>query len=199
MADVNLSVGSSNVDKSYSGVHTNQVIHFYCSYNSSGTVTIRCNVSVTNYDFNTSQGAGYITIDGSTTNRSTGTFNVEKNSNKDFLTATKSITTAKTFTVTAKVDAYAGGWGPTPSGGRTFSFTVYVPGIITSCGAPTSFSVNKSQAAPSSSLTLSWSGAKAGTANAPLQLKVKDIQQMGVPHGLQLILIIQIQVALHQV
>ena len=28
MADVNLSVGSSNVDKSYSGVHTNQVIHF---------------------------------------------------------------------------------------------------------------------------------------------------------------------------
>lgn len=78
MADVNLSVGSSNVDKSYSGVHTNQVIHFYCSYNSSGTVTIRCNVSVTNYDFNTSQGAGYITIDGSTTNRSTGTFNVEK-------------------------------------------------------------------------------------------------------------------------
>lgn len=166
MADVNLSIGSSNVDKSYDGVKPNQKIHFYCSYNSSGTVTIRCNVSVTSYDFNASQGAGYITIDGSTTTRTTGTYNVEKNSNKDFLTATKSITAAKTFTVSAKMDAYAGGWGPTPSGGRTFSFTVYVPGIITSCGAPTSFSVNKSQAAPSSSLTLSWSGAKAGTANA---------------------------------
>lgn len=166
MADVNLSIGSSNVDKSYDGVKPNQKIHFYCSYNSSGTVTIRCNVSVTSYDFNTSQGAGYITIDGSTTTRTTGTYNVEKNSNKDFLTATKSITAAKTFTVSAKMDAYAGGCGPTPSGGRTFSFTVYVPGIITSCGAPTSFSVNKSQAAPSSSLTLSWSGAKAGTANA---------------------------------
>lgn len=165
MADVNLSVGSSNVDKSYSGVHTNQVIHFYCSYNSSGTVTIRCNVSVISYDFNTSQGAGYITIDGSTTNRSTGTFNVEKNSNKDFLTATKSITTAKTFTVTAKMDAYAGGWGPVPSGGRTFSFTVYVPGIATKCGAPTSLTINKSKAQPGKKATLSWSGASGGTVN----------------------------------
>lgn len=166
MADVNLSIGSSNVDKSYSGTHSNQVIHFYCSYNSSGTVTIRCNVSVTSYNFNTSQGAGYITIDGTTTNRTTGTFEVSKNSNKDFLTATKSITTAKTFTVTAKMNAYAGGWGPVPSGGRTFSFTVYVPGIVTSCGAPTSLSINKSRAAPSEKAVLSWSGASGGTVNS---------------------------------
>jgi hypothetical protein len=166
MADVNLSVGSSNVDKSYSGTHTNQVIHFYCSYNSSGTVTIRCNVSVTSYDFNTNQGAGYITIDGTTTNRTTGTFEVSKNSNKDFLIATKSITTAKTFTVTAKMDAAAGGAGPVPGGGRTFSFTVYVPGIVTSCRAPTSLSINKSRAAPSEKAVLSWSGASGGTVNS---------------------------------
>lgn len=166
MADVNLSVGSSNVDKSYSGVHTNQVIHFYCSYNSSGTVTIRCNVSVTSYDFNTSRGAGYITIDGSTTNRSTGTFNVEKNSNKDFLTATKSITTAKTFTVTAKMNAYAGGWGPVPSGGRTFSFTVYVPGVTYACKAPTDISVSPYYVNPGGNVIVSWSGAGSGQNNS---------------------------------
>lgn len=166
MADVNLSVGSSNVDKSYSGVHTNQVIHFYCSYNSSGTVTIRCNVSVTGYNFDTSQGAGYITIDGSTTNRSSSSFTVNKNSNKDFLTATKSITTAKTFTVTAKMDAYAGGWGPVPSGGRTFSFTVYVPGVTYACKAPTDISVSPYYVNPGGSVTVSWSGAGSGQNNS---------------------------------
>jgi hypothetical protein len=166
MADVNLSVGSSNVDKSYSGVHSNQVIHFYCSYNSSGTVTIRCNVSVTSYDFDTSQGAGYITIDGSTTNRSSSSFTVNKNSNKDFLTATKSITTAKTFTVTAKMDAYADGWGPVPSGGRTFSFTVYVPGVTYACKAPTDISVSPYYVNPGGSVTVSWSGAGSGQNNS---------------------------------
>lgn len=166
MADVNLSVGSSNVDKSYSGVHTNQVIHFYCSYNSSGTVTIRCNVSVTSYDFNASQGAGYITIDGTTTNRTKGTFKVSKNSNSDFLTATKSITTAKTFTVTAKVDAYAGGWGPVPSGGRTFSFTVSVPGVTYACKAPTDLWVSSYYVNPGGNVTVSWSGASGGQNNA---------------------------------
>lgn len=166
MADVNLSVGSSNVDKSYSGVHTNQVIHFYCSYNSSGTVTIRCNVSVTSYDFNTSQGAGYITIDGTTTNRTKGTFKVSKNSNSDFLTATKSITTAKTFTVTAKVDAYAGGSGPVPSGGRTFSFTVSVPGVTYACKAPTDLWVSSYYVNPGGNVTVSWSGASGGQNNA---------------------------------
>lgn len=166
MADVNLSVGSSNVDKSYSGVHSNQVIHFYCSYNSSGTVTIRCNVSVTNYNFDTSQGAGYITIDGSTTNRSSSSFTVNKNSNKDFLTATKSITTAKTFTVTAKMDAYAGGWGPVPSGGRTFSFTVYVPGVTYACKAPTDISVSPYYVNPGGDVTVSWSGAGSGQNNS---------------------------------
>lgn len=166
MADVNLSVGSSNVDKSYSGVHTNQVIHFYCSYNSSGTVTIRCNVSVTGYDFSTSQGAGYITIDGSTTTRSSSAYNVNKNSNKDFLTATKSITTAKTFTVTAKVDAYAGGFGPVPSGGRTFSFTVSVPGVTYACKAPTDLWVSSYYVNPGGNVTVSWSGASGGQNNA---------------------------------
>lgn len=166
MADVNLSVGSSNVDKNYSGVHSNQVIHFYCSYNSSGTVTIRCNVSVTSYNFNTSQGAGYITIDGSTTNRSSSSFTVNKNSNKDFLTATKSITTAKTFTVTAKMDAYSGGWGPVPSGGRTFSFTVYVPGVTYACKAPTDISVSPYYVNPGGNVTVSWSGAGSGQNNS---------------------------------
>lgn len=166
MADVNLSVGSSNVDKSYSGVHTNQVIHFYCSYNSSGTVTIRCNVSVTSYDFSTSQGAGYITIDGSTTTRSSSAYNVNKNSNKDFLTATKLITTAKTFTVTAKVDAYAGGFGPVPSGGRTFSFTVSVPGVTYACKAPTDLWVSSYYVNPGGNVTVSWSGASGGQNNA---------------------------------
>lgn len=166
MADVNLSVGSSNVDKSYSGTHSNQVIHFYCSYNSSGTVTIRCNVSVTSYDFSTSQGAGYITIDGSTTTRSSSAYNVNKNSNKDFLTATKSITTAKTFTVTAKVDAYAGGHGPVPSGGRTFSFTVSVPGVTYSCKAPTDLWVSSYYVNPGGNVTVSWSGASGGQNNA---------------------------------
>ena len=166
MADVNLSVGSSNVDKSYSGVHTNQVIHFYCSYNSSGTVTIRCNVSVTSYDFSTSQGAGYITIDGSTTTRSSSAYNVNKNSNKDFLTATKLITTAKTFTVTAKVDAYAGGSGPVPSGGRTFSFTVSVPGVTYACKAPTDLWVSSYYVNPGGNVTVSWSGASGGQNNA---------------------------------
>ena len=166
MADVNLSVGSSNVDKSYSGTHSNQVIHFYCSYNSSGTVTIRCNVSVTSYNFSTSQGAGYITIDGSTTTRSSSAYNVDKNSNKDFLTATKSITTAKTFTVTAKVNAYAGGWGPVPSGGRTFSFTVYVPGVTYACKAPTDLWVSSYYVNPGGNVTVSWSGASGGQNNA---------------------------------
>lgn len=166
MADVNLSVGSSNVDKSYSGVHLNQVIHFYCSYNSSGTVTIRCNVSVTSYDFDTNQGAGYITIDGSTTNRSSSSFVVNRNSNKDFLTATKSITTAKTFTVTAKMDAYADGWGPVPSGGRTFSFTVYVPGVTYACEAPTDISVSPYYVNPGGNVTVSWSGAGSGQNNS---------------------------------
>lgn len=166
MADVNLSVGSSNVDKSYSGVHTNQVIHFYCSYNSSGTVTIRCNVSVTSHNFSTSQGAGYITIDGTKTNRTTGSYSVSKNSNSDFLTATKSITTAKTFTVTAKVDAYAGGWGPVPSGGRTFSFTVSVPGVTYACKAPTDLWVSSYYVNPGGNVTVSWKGASGGQNNA---------------------------------
>lgn len=161
MADVNLSIGSSNVDKSYSGVKSGQTIHFYCSYNSSGTVTVRCNVSVGGWDFNTSQGAGYITIDGTKTTRTTGTFKCEKNSNSDFLTATKTITASKTFTVSAYMDAYAGGYGPVPSGGRNFSFTVSVPGTYTNPVAGTT-SVSMS----SGTFSISWSGFKNGTNNA---------------------------------
>lgn len=167
MADINLSVNGGEVDKSYNGVKDGQIIHFYCSYSSSGTVKVRCNVSVGGWNFSAEQGAGYITIDGTTTTRTTSPYEVGKNSNKDFLIATKpSMNTAKTFTVTAKMDAYAGGFGPTPGGGRTFSFTVYIPGIVSSCGAPTSMSVNKSIANPGEDITLSWSGASSGTGNS---------------------------------
>lgn len=168
MADVNLSIGSSNVDKSYSGVKSGQTIHFYCSYNSSGTVTVRCNVSVGSWDFNTSQGAGYITIDGTKTTRTTGTFKCEKNSNSDFLTATKTITASKTFTVSAYMDAYAGGYGPVPSGGRNFSFTVSVPGVITAPSTPSWKSIGTAYGNLSGGqgdVSVSWNASSAGTGN----------------------------------
>lgn len=168
MANVNLSIGSSNVDKSYSGVKSGQTIHFYCSYNSSGVVTVRCNVSVGNWDFNTSQGAGYITIDGTKTTRTTGTFKCEKNSNSNFLTATKTITASKTFTVSAYMDAYAGGYGPVPSGGRNFSFTVSVPGVITAPSTPSWKSIGTAYGNLSGGqgdVSVSWNASSAGTGN----------------------------------
>ena len=168
MADFDLSIGGSK-DWSYNGRHPNQVIHFYCSYNSNGVVTIRCNVSVTSYNFYTSDGQGYITINGTKTTRPGGSYSCGKNSNSDFLTATKTITSAGTVSVTAFMDADAAGNGPTPGGGRTFSFSFSVPGIYGKCSPPTDIKINNSNslvyAKPEGSVTVSWSGASSGTGN----------------------------------
>ena len=56
---MNLSVTVVMLIKVIVGVHSNPCYSLLLfKYNSSGTVTIRCNVSVTSYDFNASQGAG---------------------------------------------------------------------------------------------------------------------------------------------
>ena len=166
--DFELSIGETK-DWSYTGRHTNQVIHFYCSYNSNGVVTVRCNVSVTSYNFSTSYGQGYITINGTKTTRPSGSYSCEKNSNSDFLTATKTVTSAGTVSVTAFMDADANGWGPVPGGGRTFSFSFSIPGIYGKCSPPTDIKINNSNslvyAKPEGSVTVSWSGASSGTGN----------------------------------
>lgn len=80
------------------------------------------------------------------------------------LTITCSSTTGNaTQGVTFKVDNPYGTAGEVTNSSYTVTSSALT---YTKCGAPTTFTVNKSQAAPASKVTLSWRGASAGTANA---------------------------------
>lgn len=197
MADVNLSVGSSNVLKQYSGYRPGQYINFYCSYSSAGVLSVRLNLSLTGsynwssndsrawINFNSSSVSGAAVYDGPDRQLSAG--------NHDVVTESETFTTARTITVYAKLAVRAGTYGPTgdyggayndtwwdpnnpPSdaktngGGRCFKFTISIPGIVSKCGAPNSIKINNTTstvyASPSSSVTVSWSGASSGTGNS---------------------------------
>lgn len=80
------------------------------------------------------------------------------------LTITCSSTTGNaTQGVTFKVDNPYGTAGEVTNSSYTVTSSALT---YTKCGAPSTFSVDTSQAAPSSKVTLSWKGASAGTANA---------------------------------
>lgn len=170
MADVNLSVGSSNVLKQYSGQKSGQYINFYCSYNSSGTLSVRANVSLTStWDWESDNSSAWVNFGSNSSSGAaswSGKSYVHKGENQDLCTKTGYYATATTVTVYAKINIYSGGWGPTPSGGRSISFTVSVPGVTSNCKAPTDLWVSSYYVNPGGNVTVSWSGAGGGQNNA---------------------------------
>lgn len=170
MADVNLSVGSSNVLRQYSGQKSGQYINFYCSYNSSGTLSVRANVSLTStWDWESDNSSAWVNFGSNSSSGAaswSGKSYVHKGENQDLCTKTGYYATATTVTVYAKINIYSGGWGPTPSGGRSISFTVSVPGVTSNCKAPTDLWVSSYYVNPGGNVTVSWSGAGGGQNNA---------------------------------
>lgn len=170
MADVNLSVGSSNVLRQYSGQKSGQYINFYCSYNSSGTLSVRANVSLTStWDWESNNSSAWVNFGSNSSSGAaswSGKSYVHKGENQDLCTKTGYYATATTVTVYAQIDIYSGGWGPTPSGGRNISFTVSVPGVTSNCKAPTDLWVSSYYVNPGGNVTVSWSGAGGGQNNA---------------------------------
>ena len=193
MADVNLSVGSSNVLKRYSGYHPGQYINFYCSYNSSGVLTVRLNLSLTgSWTWNSSNSAAWINFNSSSVGTKwTGASKQLSAGNHDLMSKTGTYTAAQTITVYAKVAVNSGTYGPTgdyggaysdtwwdpsnpPSdaktkgGGRCFKFTVYIPGIITAPSTPSFKSIGTAYGNLSGGqgdVSVSWNASSAGTGN----------------------------------
>ena len=171
MADLNLVTGVESMkqfDGNSSLMGNKQKIRFYCLYSSSGVLTIKLKIFVDTANFDTSHAYANITVGGTkTTFLDNDPLEIGKNVEKQIGVATRTYTAQNSsISVNAFLNIYSGGYGPTPSGGTNFSFTISVPGVISNCTAPSSFTVSPTNATPAGSATLTWSGATGGNNNS---------------------------------